>query len=293
MMLASRNSLLSTRATALSGCVAARRSAIPQPKRAQTMSISSPMVPSRSVGPRRPRHHHLHSISSSVAVASSSSAAAGAPSNGNDDKDVLSQALLKPSYLAQAFLLSLGAAAMVAAPTKFCELALLSCPLPPPQTAIQLAGAALALPCAASLALARAAAVGPRRLSSATYVTLNAGLGLFGLAAAAAASTAVGGGGVGVGGVTAAAAAAASSSLIAPARAYSSLLLVGPLALAVTCSTAATVRIKEEELTFFGLRSRSFRFEMEESLLLASTLPQLPAHRACCCSEEASKGRSV
>ena len=124
---------------------------------------------------------------------------------------------------------------MVTAASKFCELALRSCPLPPPQTAIQLAGAALALPGAASLALAHAASV-PGRLSSSTYVALNAGMSLFGLAVAAAASSSSP-----TSSAAAAAAAAATSSVLAPVALYSSLLLVGPLALAVACSTAATV----------------------------------------------------
>lgn len=134
---------------------------------------------------------------------------------------------------------------MVFSPDRFCELALLSCPLPPPRAAVQLAGAALLLPSAASLALARAAAV-PGRLSSATYVSLNAGLSLFGLAVAAAASTAV---------APASSSFASSSSapaFIAPAKLYASLLLVGPLALAVACSTAATVRESSFNVIFFS-----------------------------------------
>ena len=181
---------------------------------------------------RRPSVSVAASSSSSHAAASSSSPPSGEGSEGG--KDFLSQGLLRVTYPLQALLLALGGASMVFFPSTFCELALLSCPLPPPQTAAQLAGAALALPCAASLALAHAAS-NPGRLSSQTYVSLNAGLSMFGLAVAAAASAAV------APSPLAAAAASSSSAFLAPAGFYSSLLLVGPLALAVACSTAATV----------------------------------------------------
>ena len=206
--------------------------ALPSPSISSPTSSSPLAAASAAPCPRR----------AAVVASSSSPSSSYSPPAGGDhgaDRDWLSQGLLRVAYPLQALLLAAGGALMVVAPLRFCELALRSCPLPPPQTAVQLAGAALALPCAASLALAHAASV-PGRLSSATYVSLNAGLSLFGLAVAAAASTAVAPGPLPA---AAAAAASASSAFLAPAKLYSSLLLVGPLALAVTCSTAATVRV--------------------------------------------------
>ena len=204
------------------------------PKRARQRPISATLSPiSPHLAAARPRRRRPSlSVPAAPSPPSSSARAAASSSPPGDGTDWLSSGLLRVSYPLQALLLALGGAVMVAAPSRFCELALRSCPLPPPQTAIQLARAALALPAAASLALAHAASV-PGRLSSATYVSLNAGLSLFGLAVAAAASAAVAPGSL--------PAAAAASSLLAPAGFYSSLLLIGPLALAVACSTAATV----------------------------------------------------
>lgn len=228
MMLSSSRVHLSARTTALFAPAIAKRATKLQRTRQRPISAalsSSPISFSSLSANIQPR------TSASVSVAAASSS--GAPSEDSDSNDWLSQGLLKIAYPSQALLLLLGAASMAALPVKFCELALLSCPLPPPQTAVQLAGAALILPGAASVALKHAASV-PGRLSSPTYVSLNAGLSLFGLAVAAAASTAVA--------PRSPLPVAASSAFLAPAKLYSSLLLIGPLALAVACSTAATVR---------------------------------------------------
>lgn len=237
MMLSSPTRAVHLRATVVLPRAIAKRATAPQRAFQRPISIASPPSPSvlsatsSSSSPSSPLAPCPRRAPVAVAAAASSpSPSAGA--NG-EDRDWLSQGLLKIAYPLQALLLAAGALSMAALPSRFCELALRSCPLPPPQTAVQLAGAALALPCAASLALVHAASV-PGRLSSATYVSLNAGLSLFGLAVAAAASTAIAPAG--------SAAASTASAFLAPAKLYASLLLVGPLALAVTCSTAATVR---------------------------------------------------
>lgn len=236
IMISSTRVLPSARTTALCAPAVAKRTIHPQRARQRPFSAatSSPNPFSSSSWSLSANQCQPRPSVSVAAASPSAASSSGAPDGESNDNDWLSQGLLRIVYPAQALLLLLGAASMVALPSGFCELALQSCPLPPPRTAVQLAGAALALPSAASLALAHAASV-PGRLSSSTYVALNAGLSLFGLAVAAAASTAVAPSSLPP------LAAGAVASFLAPAKFYSYLLLIGPLALAVSCSTAATV----------------------------------------------------